>query len=295
MEAKRRFGGREFQSRVKNAGNYKRLLAPAFNFSSRFWKRVGLGAFLVLFYYFVVSSYFVVSHIEVSGNNKISSDSIAGAIRAGTDSRVFLVKRSNFFLMTEGRVNKVLTDAIPNIKMITKYDRTWPNKISLEVKEREPGFVILSEGNYFLVDEDGTIVGQVDAPGDLLVAEDQVSENFARGEVLQNPKLAAFIVSMSRQWGSKINTNVTGVKFAGKSSNDVQFSTGEGWSVMFDSNRSASVQLTNLAVLLSTQIGGNRPRLAYIDLRLSKAYYCFKLSPCEATAPQEQKDQNAQE
>src|SRR3989344_4926493 len=183
LEPKRRFGGQQFQNRVKNAGSYKRLLNPGFRFSTKFWKRFSIAVAGVIFYYMVVSSYFIVTNIEISGNTKVPTDAVVSAIRTGTDSRVFLVKRSHFFLMSEGRVNSALTAAIPNIKAIINFNRSWPNKISLKVQEREPGFVIRSEGNYFLVDEDGTIVGQVDGPEGLLVAEDQIAENFARGDV----------------------------------------------------------------------------------------------------------------
>ncbi len=293
LEPKRRFGGRDFRTKVKSAANYKRMfnIAPT-GWQNKFWAMIGLtskiwrwtlGLILaVAFYYLFISSYFLVTDIQVTGNQQIATETIQDAIKQGTDSRKFLMKSSHFFLMTEGRVNAVLTSQLPNIKRISKFSRTWPNKIAIEVQERVPGFVIKSDNNYFLVDEDGTVIDQLADPGSFLVAEDQARENFARGEMLPNPKLATFLVSMIRQWDTKVNTPITLVKFPGKAGNDLQFVTKEGWSVMFDTNRPVAVQLTNLTVLLTKEIGARRGQLAYIDLRLSKAYYCFKLSPCEA-------------
>jgi hypothetical protein len=88
---------------------------------------------------------------------------------------------------------------------------------------------------------------------------------------------------MSKSWNTKINTPIVSAKFPGKSSSEAQFVTAMGWDVIFDTGRPVSVQLADLAVILSKQINPTElPNLAYIDLRLAKwAYYCFKASPCE--------------
>ncbi len=304
LEPKRRFGGREFRTKIKSAANYKRVFnTPPSGWANKFWAMVGLSSKIwrwtlglvlaVAIYFLFISNYFLVTDIQVTGNSQIPTETIEAAIREGTDSRQFLMKSNHVLLMTEGRVNRVLTARLPNIKGISKFHRTWPNQIAIEVQERVPGFVIKSENNYFLVDEDGTVVDELTEPGKFLVAEDQARENFARGEILPNPKLATFLVSMNRQWSTKINTPITMVKFPGKAGSDLQFVTQEGWSVMFDTSRPVAVQLTNLTVLLTKEIGARRGQLAYIDLRLSKAYYCFKSSPCEQPAQTINPDPNA--
>ena len=143
--------------------------------------------------------------------------------------------------------------------------------------------MIESNGNYFLVNDEGSVVSQIESPQKLLVVHDQLVENFVRGETLPNQKLAPFILSMNKSWSSKMSVGIDSVKFPGKSSNDVQFLTKAGWAVFFDTARPVSVQLASLAVILSKQIGQAKlAQLAYIDLRISKwAYYCFKESACE--------------
>ncbi|MEO8065283.1 MAG: FtsQ-type POTRA domain-containing protein [Candidatus Doudnabacteria bacterium] len=293
LEPKRRFGGRGFRNKIKQAANYKRVFTPnpqgRFN---RFMAKIGLGSKLwqaviflglaAIIYYLCISSTFVVTNVSVSGNVQISSQAIADVISQAGQSRLMLIRKNIFFLLTKGRVNKLLTQALPTIKEVTGYRRIWPNSIAIEIKERVPGFVIESNGKYFLVDEDGTVVSQIDTPGSKLVVNDQLTEAFASGEVLANSKLAAFVLSMTRQWNGKISTPITQIKFPGKKSTDVQFISSEGWSVMFDTTRSVVTQLNNLSVLLNKQIAPkDRPRLAYIDLRLAKwAYYCFQASAC---------------
>ncbi len=283
LEPHRRFGSTEFQIKIREAANYKRVFDMSgkkfhwgrFNFSLKIWRNLGIAALLIVFYYAAISPYFKISEVEVSGNSQVSSQAISDAIRGSSNARLFF--------LNSGRVNSILTSELPSIKEVVEYDRTWPNKITLKVMERNPGFAIRSNNNYFLVDDEGVVVMQIDEPENLLIVEDQVVETFARNEALPNPKLAPFVLSMNKQWQGKVSSAVTIVKFPGKGSTEVQFETSEGWSVMFDTARPVNGQLNNLALILNKQIPArDRSQLAYIDLRLNKfAYYCFKASPCQ--------------
>ena len=300
LEPQRRFGTRDFQSKVQKAQNYKRVFrAPASGWLEKFWRRIGLGskwwrrlgllAVAVILYFLIISPEFVITEYQISGNSQVSTQSILDVLRHAGESRWFLIKEADYFLMTRGRVNALLTSQLPTIKEITNYRRIWPRGAAITVKERTPGFVIKSSDKYFLIDEDGVVVKHLDAPGDLIVAEDSVVEDFGTGETLPNHKMAPFIVSMVRAWPGKISVGLSGVVFPGKSADVIQFNSAEGWSVSFDLDRPVNSQLANLNLLLTKQIpAGERPNLAYIDLRSSKwAYYCFKGAACQQQPAQE--------
>jgi cell division septal protein FtsQ len=291
LEPKRRFGGLDFRNKVKAASNYKRVFNPTSGFSlslrsaskaGMITKAIGVGVILLIGYV-AYSSTFSITDIRVTGNHQISEQQIQEILDSEGNTQQILFKKNNFFFMTQGRVNKMLTSNIPTIKEVVSFKRSWPNKAVVEIREHTPGFVIESDNNSFLVDDEGMVVGQVDDPKNLLVVHDQLVENFVRGDTLPNQKFAPFILSMNKMWGTKINTAIESVSFPGKSSNDVQFVTTAGYTVLFDSTRAVSVQLSSLAVILNKQIGAAQvPNLAYVDLRLSKwAYYCFKASPCQ--------------
>ncbi len=293
LEPSRRFGGRAFQDKVKNAANYKRVftfnptkwyhgLGGWFSARGALWRTMAVLAALAVIYFMFFSRSLSVSAITVTDNHAVSAESIEAALRQSGSSRFLLLRKDNFFLMTEGRVNAVLTKNVPEIKHV-ETSRAWPNKIRIKVTERNPGFVILSAGNYFLVDDEGTVVKPVDAPGNFLVAEDQLLENFAQGETL-NTKLAPFVTTMAKLWPAKVSTAIARAKFPGKAGSDVEFATVSGWSVLFSVDRPARDQLDSLVLLLNRQISArDQERLAYIDLRLSKwAYYCLKASPCQS-------------
>ncbi|MBX4186829.1 MAG: FtsQ-type POTRA domain-containing protein [Candidatus Doudnabacteria bacterium] len=292
IEPGRRYGSISFRNKVKEAANYKRAFNPTSGFSlnilsgnsirTKIYKGLGVTAVAVAIYYLMISPIFLVTDIEIKGNHQISSEQIRQLLGNTGDHRFFLIRKNNFLIMTEGRVNKLLTGSIPTIKNVSLH-KSLPNHAVLEISEHTPGFAIESNGKYFLVDDEGVVVNQMEGPQKLLVAHDQLVENFVRGERLPNQKLAPFIISMSKMWGSKINVPIEVVKFPGKIGNDVQFVTVMGWSVLMDASRPGSVQLGNLAVILSKEVTPMQQlKLAYIDLRLDKkAYYCFKESPCQ--------------
>ncbi|MBX4191573.1 MAG: FtsQ-type POTRA domain-containing protein [Candidatus Doudnabacteria bacterium] len=290
LEPSRRFGGIDFRNKVKSASNYKRVFSQAGSLSlaltsgtkiAKISKAIGI-AVILLTGYLGFSSTFSITNIKITGNHQIPESEIRQVLSEYGNSRL-LFKKNHFFLMTQSRVNKVLTTGLPGIKEVIGYKRIWPNKAEVEVKEFVPGFVIESDGNLFLVDDEGVVIGETLDPGKLMIVRDQQVENFVRGETLPNRKIAPFILSMKKAWPAKINTGIETIWFAGKNSNDVHFTTTAGYIVLFDSTRPVSVQLSSLAVILSKQIGSSQiPNLAYVDLRLSKwAYYCFKESPCQ--------------
>lgn len=292
LEPRRRFGTRNFRNKIKLAANYKRAfnVSPTFFKSWKFWKFFSSAIIVVLFYFLVISSSLLITNISVEGNLTVPTQTIVDAVNQTGSNRLFLIKKNNYFLMTQGRVNAMATRAIPEIKYITSR-RIWPNRIELAIHERTLGFVIQSANQYFLVDDEGTIVKQIDPlalPKNLLVAQDQLTETFASGESL-NAKLAPFVLSIAKLWPTKITTPITLVKFPGKASAEAEFVSGDGWSVFFDTSRPATIQLANLSAILNKVVSAkDRGKLAYIDLRLTTwAYYCFRATPCSQTPQQE--------
>src|SRR3989344_6874427 len=101
LEPKRRFGTRQFQDKIRQAGNYKRTFSlGAVNWSLQFWRNLGIGIFAILFYFLVISSYFVIADIKVSGNQQISTESIQNTFASAGASRYFFIKKNNYFLMS---------------------------------------------------------------------------------------------------------------------------------------------------------------------------------------------------
>jgi len=295
IDANRRYRGPEFQSKVKNAANYKRVfnynpakwykgLGGWFQARGAVWRTLGVITALLLVYFMVISASLSVTNFSITGNTTIPTENIDEVLQTKGSARSFFIRKNNFFLMSEGRVNQLLVSSMPEIKSVNT-KRSWPNKLAVEIIERNPGFVIVSANQYYLVDDEGVVVKPVPDSTGFLRVENQLAEDFKVGEMLDT-KFAPFVTTMARRWEEKISSPVAYVKFPGKASIEAEFVTVMGWSVIFDINRSAIGQLENLNLLLSRQVPArDLPQLAYVDLRLTKwAYYCFKASPCEQEA-----------
>lgn len=304
LDPKRRFGSRSFREKITKARNYKRLFSPnpqglylkvvsKIGLRSNFLRMLVYLFILIAFYFLVVSHYFVIADVAVSGNQQVKTEDIQNSIILA-HGREFLIPANHFLLMTNSHVNKLITSAFPMIKQVNVIKRIWPNKLEVQVEQRNPGFIFQTNNQNYLIDEDGVVINPQGATNNLLVVADEAVENIAVGEQFSNTKLAAFVLSMSKSWPGKINSSIKLIKVPSKSSTEVEFVSSEGWIVFFSLNRAVASQLANLAVILAKQVGAeNRGRLAYIDLRLpTTAYYCFKNSPC-AAIPQENVDSSA--
>lgn len=294
----RRYVARDFQERIRQAKARRRIAKPidlsrksrwaiVLGFRSKLFRLLWAGIFALLVYLFVFSKLMIVSDVTVTGTARTTPDEIASVIRNMDKQRVFFIPSNNFFLLDRQRASDAVITAVPYVKEITKFKRSWPNKVSIEVLERDPGFILESNNSRYLVDDDGVVVMTDPQDSGLPKVIDQVNENFDIGEPFPNPKSIAFILTMFKQWDSKVGIGLSEAKIPGKASSEVQFVTSEGWGVFFDTTRSVPGQLSSLTLILSKQISlKDRPNLSYIDLRLSKwAYYCFKNTPCVESQP----------
>ncbi|MBX4205099.1 MAG: FtsQ-type POTRA domain-containing protein [Candidatus Doudnabacteria bacterium] len=290
----RRFGSREFKEKLTTAKNYKRLGLGAQSGASSFFSKTGLSqagtfaavaVFAAIFYFFVLSPYFLINSIKVSGNKQVSSDQIKELVSNLEGKRFLLVPQNSFFLLNQSRVNSLFSKNLPEIREV-KSRRAWPNEISLEVSERVPALTFVQGDKNFLIDDQGFVIRAGAGTKDQFVVVDTVNEDIKTGEVVGG-KLIPFVVSLEKQWPTKITIPLVKAKIPGKGATEVELVSSEGWSVFFSTDRPVTNQISNLGLLLSKQIHpGDRARLAYVDLRLAKwAYYCFKATPCQQTDP----------
>src|SRR5437868_4920324 len=106
MEPRRRYGSRTFRDKIKTAASYKRIFNPdrGFKFlpSSNRALRAGIFAavivVLVAVYYLTISSAFLVTNITIKGNRQVSTGQILDVLDTDSNSRLFLMKKNNYFL-----------------------------------------------------------------------------------------------------------------------------------------------------------------------------------------------------
>lgn len=303
----RRYDSPQFKRKIQTVRNQQRQTSRQFKTSRElplfsklkiktviFLSVVGLG---VLFYFFILSDYFVVKNIEISGNYKFDQNKAQDILRDDGNKRVILIKKANNLILSKKSLLKTFSARTPYVKEIVSMKKIWPDGLKIEIIERTPEFLLKSSGSYYLVDSDGLIVESFNEPIEgFYLVENLIEEKFELLEPFPNQKLSAFIISAYRNWDSKINVPVKAIKTPGKASSEAHFETLEAWTVFFDVNTPANHQLASLALLLQKQISqAQRKNLVYIDLRSSKyAYICYKNSACDKTAQPVEEVENVQ-
>jgi cell division septal protein FtsQ len=303
----RRYDSPQFKKRIQTVRNQQRQISRQFKtnkelpFFSKFKTKavilLSIVVLGVLFYFFIMSDYFVVKNIEISGNYKFDQNKAQDILRDDGNKRVILIKKANNLILSKKSLLKIFSARTPYVKEIVSMKKVWPDSLKIEIVERAPEFLLKSGENYYLADSDGLIVENFSEPIEgFYLVENLIEEQFELLEPFPNQKLSAFIISAHRNWNSKIAVPIKAIKIPGKASSEAHFETSESWTVFFDVNSAVNQQLSSLAILLQKQISqAQRKNLIYIDLRSSKyAYICYKNSACDKTAQPVEEAKNVQ-
>lgn len=227
MEAKRKYGGKEFQNKVKKAQEYKRIYDPrnstwiqaflrTFHLESRITQFFVIAIIGVIGYYLFISPYFLLKDISVSGTERVSIEQVQNALREAGKERWFFIPKTHLLLLSKNYAEQLIIERLPLVKELNSFKRVWPDKVEVEIVERRPGFAFEVGGQNYLIDEEGVAVKELDDLSGLPHVIDQVNEDMKVGEQLTNTKLVAFILSASRQWPSKIQPALKEIKVPGK-------------------------------------------------------------------------------
>lgn len=107
-----------------------------------------LGALIVAVIFFMMSPVFDITEIEVTGNEKISKETIVSLSGISLGDNIYRNKKENI-------VNNIKQEAyIESVEV----KRTLPNKIELQVKERKTTFLLEYASSYLYMNNQGYIL-----------------------------------------------------------------------------------------------------------------------------------------
>lgn len=249
-----------------------------------------------IFYFASFSRYFQVEGSEICGNEKVSSASLENILKKEIEKKVlFFSTRSIFLTNLSGIKEKILKD-FPQIANVD-VKRNFPNKISIQIKERvpvailcknEPARIGYAEGvaggqdeNCFLIDEEGAIIDFVNLAGSdglklanlaKIIGETKSSD---LGDKVIEKKYLASILTIKKELNENQKIRI---KELIPSEKRLTVLTFEGWQIFFNPSGDISDQILNLTILLKEKIPSERRvDLEYIDLRFgSKVYFKYR-------------------
>lgn len=237
---------------------------------------LGLAILIYFIYFFLYSPFFRINQIEILGLQNLSSEKIKGNINDYLDKNKFLIfpNRNSLFFNQSKMAEILINEYVLEQCDIKKKDK---NTITVQIKERLPQFVWVTNHLYYGLDSKGTIINQAveDEKQKLINIYDIDNQNVFLGENILLPDILNKLTSI------KEKINFAELKFdsfrlkKNLSGADIKVMTDKGIELIFDMDNNLEKQFQNLAFLLSDKLKGPAlANLTYIDLRLiDKVYY----------------------
>lgn len=239
-----------------------------------------------IFYFASFSRFFQVEGSEISGNEKVSSESLENILNKEIGKKILFFYSKSIFFANPDKIRERILEEFPQIAKVN-LKRNFPNKISIQIEERLPAAIFCQRQqpeNCFLIDKEGFIIDSVSG------SENLKSANPVRNLISNGAKIIGEIKSsdlgikvieknyldsiLEIQRKLKEKQKIESKEFI-PSEKKLTVSTFEGWQIFFDPAENISDQIFNLDALLKEKIPPeNRGNLEYIDLRFgSKVYF----------------------
>lgn len=278
-----------------------------FDFFSRFsiiaTTAIALMSLSALIYISFFDTKFIIKNYQItfSSNSYIDYSTLEALDKKIQNSRILGIfpLNSYWFINDKSLYNsaKQISSEIENIKII---DKTWPNKISIDIASRDvlATLAVNIDGHtqFWLISKEGKILGQddlnlrqnliyINSPISFTAADHTFQDiNMSEHELqLQKIWFANDLQSWARELGIKID-KVALSSFSDLDS-DVYLVSSEGTLLIFDYNSlGQNLQKDRLTALLkSTTLRQDMTagKIKYIDMRFNKqVFYCYKVDAC---------------
>lgn len=215
-----------------------------------------------IIYLLFFSKFFKIKEIKVSGNREVSTNDISNIAK-----NILFYGSDNFLLIDREKIKKEISNSLPKIaKVDLKSD--FPDKLIIEVKEREPIAVLNYTDKYFLIDKLGVIFKEInEIPQDILIINNPTLNRAPElGKEAINNKETDIILEINQNLKENLGISLTEITVI--SEERINAKTLEGWQIYFNTKSDINWQLTKLKAVLEEKLPPEkRGSLEYIDLR----------------------------
>ena len=223
------------------------------------------------------SSYFKVTHIQISGYKTISSHDIEKIVSDYLGSSKLFGSLGDhpksIFSVNTHKISQDIKNSFPVVKSVT-VQKKLPNVVAVSVDERDTFGVFCQQDNTcFTVDKSGVIYQQLQSvpDGNIVISNDSKDQNYSLGGSVAREDEISMISSINDNLNNNFQIKVVKATVG----NPLVVTTSEGWQAYFDPTQDIYLQITEMNYLLSDQITDKkRQNLQYIYLQYKgKAYY----------------------
>ncbi len=224
-----------------------------------------------IFYFFVLSDFFQIKKIIITGEQKVSSQNIKSVVESELGGKILFFGAKNIFLVNSNKIRENVLKKFPQIEEV-EIRRGFPDTLNLVVAERKEIGIFCRDINCFLLDHKGVIFEPASSESPLLKFQNQVlAEELDLGKKV----IDKGIMDSISEIGSKLREDLKILlkEVSIMSSERVNVKTADGWEVYFNPKKDLDWQIKELAAILENRIPlEKRKNLKYIDLRFDKVY-----------------------
>lgn len=248
-------------------------------------------------YFFLFSSFYNITDIQVAGNKIASTDDILDVTNSYLNqNRLLILKNRNIFLFGKNGLNNKINEVIILDDLVI--NKILPNTLKLTLVEKDAAVKWVSAGKEYLIDSNGQIIKKyykLETPeifamtGDSTTAAAPIIEDkFTKLVNLSNQtvNLGDQVLSMDnmafiKQLLDKLSQNGYQIREIDMPNAFPQYLSVvmvKDWQIHFSLKDTLEAQLSRLNLLVDQKINKtNLDSLDYIDLRLGESiYYKFK-------------------
>lgn len=188
-------------------------------------------------------------------------------------------RRPTIFFVRTDRLERLLREQFPSLRTV-RVQRELPGVIKVVVQEKTPALLLLTNGAYYFVDDQGVAYERAELsllPGVVLptVKNKDPGGVVALGKPVVEPIFVTFVTDVQAALPQRIKAEVAEIAIPSLAAREVTFHMNNNWLLRFDSTAPAQRQLSILEqVLQSTLSDEEKKHLEYIDLRIpNRVYY----------------------
>lgn len=239
-----------------------------------------------IFYFLFFSKTFQIKQTIVTGEEKVSEESLKLFIEKRLENRILFFKTRSLFLVNLNGIKDDILDNFPQIAEV-KVSQSFPDTINIIVVERLDLAIWCQTEYCFLLDRKGIIFDLVrndisneseKVPGEIVLAkiiDRRDISSFNLGDQIIEEDVLVSILDIKKHIEGNLEIGIE--EFVILNPGRLNVKTAEGWEIYFDLQEDISWQLTKLTLVLKEEIPlEERGNLDYIELRFTRVYYKYK-------------------
>lgn len=242
---------------------------------------VGVGVFVVIFYFALFSPLFKITNVVIEGNKNIPGDKLQDELSVKLQGDIlFLLPADNLFLASQTGLEKYLMDRFKRIETV-QVSKKFLNTLHVSLTEKRGAFKWCRLSGCFLINENGVAYNipldesaLIEEERNLLTINESINSVPSQGEVVADNGFIKAVWNINDQLGPEIAEFQTPSVLSER----LVVVMKEGWRVLFKSDSSIESQFANFKALFPDEITlEERKNLEYIDLTVEgRAYYKIK-------------------